>query len=156
MAARRSSPRDIDQLDLLSWAPPPIVERYEDERVRAFDLSHQIARAVSETLSACALSREEIAAQMSETPSAGNVSKPMLDNYAAPAKTHEISVVRWIALMRTTGDTRMLQMIAEMFGKIVVDAKHELAVKALLLREQKEAIETEERAVLQAWRRNIR
>lgn len=153
---RRRLASSPDQLDLLSWEPPTLVERYEEASVRAFDLQHKISRAVSETLSSATLSRDEIATQMALLPSIGSVSRGMLDNYAAPAKGHTISFVRAVALMQVTHDTRLLQLAADEFGRVLVDARHEAALRALMIDEQRRRLEADKRASLEAWRRGCR
>lgn len=113
--------RDTQTMDLLAWEPESPVRRYEEGRVRAVSLRAKIARAVAETLLEYPESREHVAASMSEW-MGEDMSKNMLDAYASEARDdHSISFVRLLALVHATGDTRPLQVAAEMFGCSVVE-----------------------------------
>lgn len=110
--------------DLLSWEPPEVVKRYDEQRIKTATMRARIAHAVSETLSESKLSREVIASRMSEF-LGEDVSKNMLDAYASEAREdHTISYVRLLALIHVTEDVRPLQVGAEMFGHLVVDDKY--------------------------------
>jgi len=119
-------PGDKTTLDLLSWQPPELVERYDETHVRAASLRARIAKAVSETLKAKAgdMSREEIAAAMSSW-LGEEVSKHMLDAYASEAREEQtVPYLRLLALVHVTGDARLLQLGAEMFGHSVIEDKY--------------------------------
>lgn len=116
--------RDKSTNDLFNWEPPEIVKRYDDERVRTVSLSHRIARAVSETLSESDLERADVARRMSEF-LGEEVTLNMVNAYASPAREdHNISYVRLLALTHATGDVRLLQIGAEMFGHVVAEDKY--------------------------------
>ncbi len=109
--------------DLLSWSPPEVVKRFDDQRIKTANMRARIARAVSETLTESELSREEIAEHMAVF-LGEECSKNMLDAYASEAREdHTIPYLRLIALVHTTGDVRLLQIGAELFGHLVVDNK---------------------------------
>lgn len=115
---------DDRTLDLLDWEPPVIVRRYDEERVRTASLRSRIARAVSETLKEAEGSREDIAEAMSAW-LGEEVSVNMLNAYASEAREdHSIPYLRLLALMHATGDVRLLQMGAEMFGHVVADIRY--------------------------------
>lgn len=117
-------PGDKTTLDLLAWEPPELVERYEEMTVRAASLRARIAKAVSETLKEAEDSREDIAVRMSEW-LGEDVSKNMLDAYASEAREEQtIPFLRVLALLHATGDVRLLQLGAEMFGHSVIDDKY--------------------------------
>ena len=125
MARRRGDTRTPD---LLSWEPPvaeeDLVVRYDEPKVRAASLRDRIARAVAETLRDYQDSRESIAQAMSEW-LGEDVSKPMLDAYASQAREgHTISYLRLLALIHVTGDTRLLQLGAELFQCAVIDDRY--------------------------------
>lgn len=110
--------------DLLSWQPPEVVKRYDEQRIKTATMRARIAHAVSETLSESTFNRDDIASKMSEF-LGEEVSKHMLDAYASEAREdHTISYVRLLALIHVTGDVRPLQIGAEMFGHLVVDDKY--------------------------------
>ncbi|MBF0247005.1 MAG: DNA transposition protein [Alphaproteobacteria bacterium] len=112
-------------LDILEdWTPPEVVKRYQEERVRTSTLRAKIARAVAETLHDSENSRDDIATAMSEW-LGEDVTKNMLNNYASEAQEdHTIPYLRLLALVQVTGDVRLLQVGAEMFGHVVADAKY--------------------------------
>lgn len=116
---------DTGTLDLLTeWTPPEVVMTYDPARVRTASLRSKIARAVSETLSDSEMGRAEIAIAMSDW-LGEDVSKNMLDAYASEARAdHTIPFLRLLALVHVTGDVRLLQLGAEMFGHVVADAKY--------------------------------
>lgn len=122
MAKRRG---DNDTLDLLEdWTPPEVIKRYDEDRVRTASLRAKIARAVAESLRDCEMKRDEIAAAMSEW-LAEEVTKNMLDAYASEAREeHTITYLRLLGLIHVTGDVRLLQIGAEMFGHVVADDKY--------------------------------
>lgn len=110
--------------DLLSWRQDPVVAAFAPEAVRAASLRSQIARAVVETLRDAALPREAIAQQM------GNwlgeeISTNMLNAYASQAREdHTIPYLRLLALVHVTGDVRLMQLGAALFGHSVVADKY--------------------------------
>lgn len=110
--------------DLLAWEPPELVERYDETAVRAASLRARIAKAVSETLKASEMPRDQLAAKMSDW-LGEDISKHMLDAYASEAREeHTIPFLRVLALLHVTGDVRLLQLGAEMFGHSVIDNKY--------------------------------
>ena len=114
-------PHDKMTEDLLSWTPPAVIRRYDEHRVRTSTLRARIATAVAETLRDYAASRDDIAAAMSEWLEE-SVTKNMLDAYASEGREdHTIPFIRLLALIHVTGDVRLLQIGAEMFGHLVVD-----------------------------------
>lgn len=118
MARQRS---DHNTPDLLSWEPPEIVERYPERTVRAASLKSMVAKAVGETLRDCEIPRKEIAKAMSDW-LGEDVSKHMLDAYASESKEgHTITFPRVFALIQITGDTRLLQLAADLFGQSVIE-----------------------------------
>lgn len=118
------SRKDKETGDLLEWEPPIIVKRYDDERVRTFSLTQKISRAISETLGESELDRADVARRMSEFLDE-DVTLNMVNAYASPAREgHNISYVRLLALTHATGDVRLLQIGAEMFGHVVAEDKY--------------------------------
>lgn len=116
--ARRGG--DDRTLDLLAWEPPE-PPRYAEERVRTATLRDRISRAVSETLKDCEQGRAEIAAAMGAW-LGEEVSENMLNAYASQGREdHTIPYLRLLALVQVTGDTRLLQLGAELFGTTVIE-----------------------------------
>lgn len=148
--ARRAP--DDRQGDLLAWEPPEVVERFEPTRVRAATWRDRIALAVAATLESSTLSRDDIAAQMSAW-LGEEVSRGMLDNYASQAKSdHTISLVRVLALIEVTGDTRLLQLAAEPFGKAVIEERYLGAIEAEMVTERMEDLEQRLKIARRRWK----
>lgn len=117
MVKRRGDDRT---LDLLAWAPPE-PPRYPEERVRTSTLRDRISRAVAETLKDCETSRADIATAMGEW-LGEEVSENMLNAYASQGREeHTIPYLRLLALAQVTGDVRLLQLGAELFGHTVIE-----------------------------------
>ena len=138
--------------DLLDWEPPALVQRYDETQVRAASLRARIAKAVAETLKAAPMPREQIADKMSDWLGEA-VGKNMLDAYASEAREEQtISVLRLAALIHVTGDARLLQLIAEMFGHSVIDEKYLTWVEVGQLADKKVSIDR----AFEAAQRNAR
>ena len=138
--------------DLLDWEPPLLVQRYDETQVRAASLRARIAKALAETLKAAPMPREQIAAKMSDW-LGEDVSKNMLDAYASEAREEQtVSMLRLAALIHVTGDMRLLQLIAEMFGHAVVDEKYLTWVEVGQLADKKVSIDR----AFEAAQRNAR
>jgi len=122
MAQLRSDKATLDLLE--DWTPPEIIRRFDESRIRTASLRARIARAVAETLHECDIKREEIAVAMSKW-LGEDVTKNMLDAYASEAREeHTIPYLRLLGLIQVTGDVRLLQIGAEMFGHVVADNRY--------------------------------
>lgn len=112
------------QPDLLDWTPPAPVAAFAPELVRGATLEARIARAVSVALQDCKLTRDEIAARMGAW-LGSKVSTNMLNAYASAGRQdHPIGLTRFLALVHATGDRRLLELLAEMFGWAVIERRH--------------------------------
>lgn len=89
------------------------IKRFDDHKIRAATPSGKMAKMVSTSLKECGQSREEIVEKMS-----AYLGKPLPKNMldAWSSEDHIINMVNFIALLHATGDRRLLQVIAEMFG----------------------------------------
>lgn len=127
---------DTTTADLFDWTPPEIVPAYPAEKVRAATMRGRMAKAVSLALRECGLERVVVAQRMSSHLGEA-VSEHMLDNYASEARTDTvISLIRLMALIHVTGDLRLLQVLAEQFGQVVVDKRYVSIIRAQQLREK--------------------
>lgn len=145
--------RDDLTLDMFSWQPPEVVERYEDRRILATTWRDKVARAVSETLNSCGFSREEVAERMSAE-LGEDISKTTLDAYASQAKeAHSIPFARVIALGIATGDCRLLQLAAEPLGRAVVEARYLGAIDEAMATEQIEKLTRIRKSGRRRWSR---
>lgn len=147
MRRRTRSPQAValdGQLDLLrDWQPSNPVVSFPAHKVRAASLASTIAKGVSEALKSCGRQRPEVARLMGEYLDE-QVSGAMLDAYASEAKSdHIINVVRFIALIHVTGDRRLLELIAEMFGWAVIERRYLPAIEMAERMEQRARIDRE-------------
>lgn len=147
--------RDAFTVDLFKdYQPQPVVERFADDQVKAWSMAGRLAKAIALTMEESSLSREEIAAQMSEI-TKSNVSKATLDAYASQAKEqNQIPATRLAALVTITGDARPLNVLLEEAGLIVVPKKFEALLKRERARELRALLEREEQAADAQWRAN--
>src|SRR5262245_28322056 len=99
--------RDIFTVDLFrDYQPQPVVDRFDVEDVKAYSLSGKLSKAVARTMEESGMSRDELAAAMSEV-TKSQISKAMLDAYASQAREqHQISAIRLAALVTVTEDPR--------------------------------------------------
>lgn len=144
--------RDGSTLDLFrDFQPKPVVARFEPEDVKAWSRARSLSKAIAKTLADDGRSREVIAEAMSELLE-DQVSKTMLDNYAAQEKEHAISALRLAGLVAVTGDARALNTLLADIGLIVVEAKYEALLRREKARELRERAEREEQAADAEWR----
>lgn len=150
MSKRRPDKGTIDLFH--EHQPAPVVERFAEDSVRAFDLAGRLSKAVARTLEDCDLSRADVAAAMKDLLQDETMSKAMLDNYASQAKEHVISALRLIALVQVTGDPRALNMLLEQAGMVVVPAKYEPLIRREVTKDRLERMQREIEAADAAWR----
>ena len=128
------------QPDLLDWTPPEPVAAFAPEAVRGATLDARIARAVSVAMTESKLPREEIAARMSAWLGT-KVPTNMLNAYASVARDdHPIGLARFLALVQATGDRRLLELLAEMFGWAVIERRHLPLIEMAAIREQEDEL----------------
>lgn len=143
---------DSRTLDLLGWQPPAPVKRFAEEKVRAATLRGAIARAVSAALKECGKPREQVAQEMSAY-LGEEMTQNMLDAYASEAREeHVISLVRFVALLHVTGDQRLLQVIAELFGWAVIPQRYLPAIEAEILSDKIEELQQRHKLARRTWK----
>lgn len=146
--SRRPTTTDL----LRGFIPPPVVDRYDADRVKASSFAGKIKRCIAEALKNSGRSREEIAAEMGAF-LGEDVKTSVLAQYTAPAnEIHNIPAHRLFALYVATGDLKLLNTILEGTGAIVVDAKYEALIRREQLSEARAVIEAEHQAADQQWR----
>lgn len=145
--------RDAFTVDLFrDYHPAPVVERFADEQVKAWSMAGRLAKAIALTMEESGLSRDEIAAQMTELTKAP-ITKASLDAYASQAKEgHQISAAKLAALVAVTGDARAVNVLLEDAGLIAIPRKYEALLKRERARELRELLEREERTADAEWR----
>ncbi|MGY5789092.1 hypothetical protein ACXHXM_02175 len=145
--------RDIFTVDLFrDYQPQPVVDRFDVEDVKAYSLSGKLSKAVARTMEESGMSRDELAAAMSEV-TKSQISKAMLDAYASQAREqHQISAIRLAALVTVTEDPRALNVLLEEAGLIVIPKKYEALLKRERARELRDQLEKEANAADAEWR----
>jgi hypothetical protein len=145
--------RDSQTPDLFrDFTPPPVVDRYEIDRVRAATTSMRVARAVSEALKGCGRSRDVVAGLMSEY-LGEPVPVSMLEAYASAARDkHNIPAHRLIALAVVTRDARLVNALLAETSLIAVDEKYEALIRREMAKEARDRIEREIAAADAQWR----
>jgi hypothetical protein len=145
--------RDPFTVDLFrEYTPAPVVDRFDNEDVKAWSLDGRLAKAVALTMEDSGKTREQLAAAMSEVTKV-NVSKAMLDAYASQAREqHSISALRLAVLVAITGDARAFNVLLEEAGLIVVPKKYEALLRRERAKEMRDLLEREEKAADAEWR----
>lgn len=145
--------RDSTTLDLLSWEPPSVAVRFEDEAtVRASGAAQRVSRAVAATLKDCDIDRAEIAQRMSDY-LGEEVSKNMLDAYASQAReNHNLTLARAFALLHATGDARILGTELERFGLAIIPTRYLAAVEEAMWAEREERSHANKLAARRRWK----
>jgi hypothetical protein len=129
--------RDKDTADLM---PAPVVRRFDPERVRAPKLSNRIAQAISEAIRDSGRSREQIAADMSAYLDE-RVTVGTLYQYSSEAnERNNIPAHRLMALVKATGDARVLNALIEDIGLIAVERRFEPLLRREVAKEKLAAV----------------
>lgn len=145
--------RDASTPDLFrDFTPPPVVERYSIERVRAARASARIAQAVREAIKESGFSRDIIALRMSEQ-LGETVTGCMLDQYTSTAnERHNIPAHRLIALLAVTGDLRLINAALHDTGFVAIDARYEPLIRREMAKEARDRLDREINAADAQWR----
>ena len=115
--------RPASQPDLLDWAPPEPVVRFDPRTVRGATLGAKIAKAVSQAMADHEGSREQIAVAMGKF-LGQDVRPSLLNSYASESRDDVINVVRFMALIAVTGDRRLLELLAGEMGWAVIERRY--------------------------------
>ncbi|MBO0346011.1 hypothetical protein J0X15_12325 [Roseibium sp. CAU 1637] len=134
--------RDPYTIDMFTgWKPPRVSVGFEPGAIPGKRLSSRISRAVSKALKDCGKDRLTIAGLMSEQ-LAAPVSVAMLEAYASEAKVdHNITVERFVALVRATGQTALLGFLADEFELAVIPKRYENVIELALIEDHRREIE---------------
>jgi hypothetical protein len=114
--------------------------RFEDHRVRAASIAGRLCKAISAALDECGKPRERVAEAMSAFLGT-RVSLNMLNAYASEAReNHQISAVRFVALIHATGDRRLLELLADGFGWAVIERRYLPLIDLAQVREREDEL----------------
>lgn len=127
---RRTRHPHPDQISLLDWTPSEPVKAFAPETIRAASLAARYSKGMSAAMKQCGQPRSRLADRMSDY-LGEPIGENMLNAYASEARgDHIINIVRFTGLMEATGDQqRLLQMLAEPFGFVVIDRKYLPAIR---------------------------
>lgn len=116
----------------------PLFESREAAKALDMDLFRlRIKTEMASAIKGCGVERGRLAMDMSRIMNA-SVSKSMLDAYTSPAKTHDISLVRFKALVRATGAASLWDAAIRDEGLLILQGDEpRLAEIARLQQEQK-------------------
>lgn len=148
--ARR--PSDQSTMDLFTWNPPQMAKTFAPSEVRAASLRSSIAKAISLALKTCGKGREQAASEVG-TYLGEDCPKNMLDAYASEAREdHSISLIRFVALLHVTRDIRLLNLVANMFGWVVIDQKYLPAIEEAICQDKIEELQARKAQARKSWK----
>ncbi len=140
--SRRQHPTR-DQMSLLDWQPTSPVVAYVVDRVKASTLARTISKAVSETLKSCGRTRAEVAEAMTDY-LGETVTENVLNAYASESRDDLIiNITRLDALLATTKDRRLLELIAARHGWAVIERRHLPAIEMAEMMEARARMDSE-------------
>lgn len=132
MAKRSTNP---DQGDLFHEPVYPSRVPADDMDMSGF--RSKLKRAMSRALKECPYDRHEVAMRMAQALGQDSFSKGMLDAYTAESKeSHDISLVRFRAFVRATGQVWLWDFVVKDDGLIMLVGDEARLAEAALLRQQ--------------------
>lgn len=150
--ARRPRPCSSTLNLFETWVPPVVVKTFEPVAVRAATLRSSISKAVSLSLKEGGKGREETAREIGEY-LGEDCPKNMLDAYASESREeHSISLLRFIGLVAVTRDMRLLNLVANLFGWVVVDQKYLPAIREAICTDKIEELQQIQKQARRDWR----
>ncbi len=159
--------KDKTTIDMFDEYVPraDVVPEFAPERVRAPQLSRLIARGISEALADSGKERGEIVQEVHEFlgEGAGKFSENILNAYASESREDQTpNIIRFAAITKATGDPRLLNLIAQECGWIVVDKKYKAAIDEAMIgdeikqREQEiERLRSDKNKANKIWRSKV-
>ncbi|MFN3883233.1 MAG: hypothetical protein ACK4Q4_00565 [Rhodocyclaceae bacterium] len=153
---RRRTPKDPRQTTLLPELLDP-VQRFEPMVTAAATMTGRICRALKAAIEASKKERVQVAKEMGDY-LGQPVPKATLDKYVSEgSRDHEIPVTKFMALAHATGEEhRLLNILAEPLGYIVVPRHCEAWIKAGQLAQQIQQQRTEVSANEQEFKLAVR
>lgn len=145
--------RDSATADLFrDYAPPPVVERFAPDQVRAARCSARIKQAMSRAMKDCGRSREQVAEAMTEY-LGERITRGLLDQYTSTAnEVHNIPAHRLVALFVVTGDLRLVNALLTDTGAVAIDGRYEPLIRREMLKEARDKLDRDLNAADAQWR----
>lgn len=142
--ARR--PTDPGQGDLFS--APVYPSRTPAPDIDVTDFRSKLKRAMSRALKECPHSRHEVAMRMAEALGQDGFSKATLDAYTAESKeTHDISLYRFKAFVRATGQIWLWDLIVADEGLTMLVGDEARFAEIALIQQQREELDARLRSL---------
>lgn len=114
--SKKTNPNQFDM-----FYQPVYPTRTSELKVDQSRFHSEMARAIGRALDACKFDRHEISTRMAKALGQDDFSKAMLDAYASESKdTHNISLVRFVALIMATEQVWLMDFIAKKVGGLVL------------------------------------
>lgn len=138
------SAKSSTQFDLFDQAIYPV--RHNPPTIDGEQFHSELARAVGRALDKSGADRFEIANRMAKALGQDEFSKAMLDAYASESKdTHNISLVRLIALIKATEQEWLMDFIAKRVGAIALIGDEAKLAEEARLAHQIKALQKQKR-----------
>jgi hypothetical protein len=131
-------PAQADMFNAPVFMPRPRLAALDLDRFRL-----RLKAAMSSALLSCALDRQAVAAEMGRMLSQPSLSKAMLDCYTAPAKDHDISLVRFKAFTRVTGASQLWDACISDEGLVILQGDEPRLAEIARLQQTQRAIGAE-------------
>lgn len=132
MAKSKPNP---DQADL--FYQPVYPSRVAADDVDMSGFRSKLKRAMSRALKECPYDRHEVATRMAKALGQDSFSKATLDAYTAESKeTHDISLIRFRAFVRATGQLWLWDLVVAEDGLTMLVGDEARLAEAALLRQQ--------------------
>lgn len=150
--------RHPDQVDLFE-EPKLFPVRAPATLRKALDFNRMLANAMSEAIRLCRKSRLQIAADMTEILAYDDheITIAQLNAYTSQAReTHTISLVRFIAFVRATGQPWLWDVVLHDEGLTLLEGEEAHLARAALLQKQGEELIAQAQAALQAAPSTVR
>ena len=134
----------------LNWHPPEVSVGYGPEVTGRGSLENKIARIISQALRDArddGFNRASVARSMSDF-LGRTISEAMLNKWSSEAsEDHRIPLDAFMALVRATGAHQLLGFAPAEFGLAVIASEHAEMITLHLIREKRQQLEEQERAL---------
>lgn len=135
---------------LMNWQPPGVSVGYGPEVTGRGSLENKIARIIGQALRDArdeGINRASVARAMSDY-LGRPVSEAMLNKWSSEAsEDHRIPLDAFMALVRATGAHQLLGFAPAEFGLAVIASEHAEMITLHLIREKRQQLEEQERAL---------
>jgi len=147
---RRGDDRTLDLLT--DWTPPEIAPQFSTDRVAGHTVRMRMARAYSEAIGDCDMSRDEVHAAMVDH-MGQTFGRHTLDRCTAPsADAHEFTATKLIAFLHATKDIRVINALLRATDFVAIPSRYLGAIEEAMANDQIEQLETRKRLARRRWK----